>query len=130
MAAAEPDGPLQFSDQVFPVVLGELETTGVVELCGFVDVVVDLGEAATVGIAGLVVEGREPGPGSVGERVGRLAGDGAGRERAPLDGDEVEYVELPARVGEQPCRGSGSRSGHASGRCGPRSGRFSCRRHS
>jgi hypothetical protein len=65
------------------------------------DVVVDFGEASAVGVLGSgidhlarVAERRE-------RQVGRLTAVHPGIP-AGLGGDEVEYVVLPARIGEQP----------------------------
>ena len=74
---------------------------GVLEGARLIDVVLDLGEAPAVGVLGSRVE-----------HLAGIAGTGAGqagrtatldcRDVAAFGGDEVEHVELTARVGEQP----------------------------
>ena len=75
---------------------------GVSEGPRLLDVVLDLGEAASVCVLGPRVEHLPGIPGTCVGEAGRTAAPGLDRLPA-FGGDEVERVELTARGGEQAC---------------------------
>ena len=89
IATAQPDCARELSDQEVTLGVGLRLPHGVLERARLLDVVVDLGEAAAVGGLGALVEHRTRVP----ERR-RLPG---------LTGDQVQHVDLTARVGEELC---------------------------
>ena len=101
IAPAETHRAAELRDQVLAVALGQLASRGVVHHRRLVDVLLHLGEASPVGLAGTVVQyGQARGRQSA--VVDDMRRRRARAERPVLHGDEIEDVELAARLGEQP----------------------------
>ena len=98
-ASAEPDCSGQFLDQVLPVALGEADAADIVGPNCVVDVVVDVDQASTVCLAGLIVEVEAGVTTSIGDEA---AVDGVAGRNEPAR-SEV----FPVR--RQPGRGRGTR---------------------
>ncbi|HZI92344.1 MAG TPA: hypothetical protein VFD31_12075 [Thermoleophilaceae bacterium] len=107
IATAQADRARELSNEEVTFGVGLRSTLGVSDGARLLDVVVDLGEASAVGVLGRRVEDLA--------RVARVARGTQGRARqggrlaavdlptgGGLGGDEIQHVELAARIGEEP----------------------------
>jgi hypothetical protein len=114
---SEPDGSREFGWQAVPIVLCEFDATDVVRPGGLLDVIVDFGETAAVGVARLVIDDREACSDAFGHGIQAVVDGGTGWECAPLHSDAISGVQLFVRYRVLPLeRRSGRGSAWASQR--------------
>ena len=103
ISTAQPDGTRELSKKEVPLGAGLGAPLAIADGVRLLDVVVDLGEASAVRLLGSCVEHLARVPQCRSRQARRSAAVG-GCHAPDLGGDEIQHVELPARLGEEPCQ--------------------------
>jgi hypothetical protein len=77
-----------FGCQVVPIVLGEFDETDVIRPGGVLDVIVDFGAPAAVGVAHLVIDDQQAHSDALGHGIQAVVDGGTGWECASLHSDD------------------------------------------